>query len=224
MVRQDTAEREKTIDIKTGLPYIVFDRRNAVAGDSFSGASMKQAIIISDMLEDFIRPDGALPVGEEGLKIIPNLQRLIAFCRQKELPIIYANDALMPGDFLFKSRLNPHGIRGTAGARIISELKPEAGDVIVHKRRFSAFFKTDLDITLREWGAGTVVIGGVSTEICVLSTAYDAVCNNFEAIVLEDCCASRLTETRDRVLEVLRKSPLYPLLRVMPLSDFLQSA
>jgi nicotinamidase-related amidase len=40
---------------------------------------MKQALIISDMLEDFIRPDGALPVGEEGLKIIPHLQTLINF-------------------------------------------------------------------------------------------------------------------------------------------------
>jgi len=185
---------------------------------------MKQALIISDMLEDFIRPDGALPVGEEGLKIIPNLQTLIKFCRQQAIPVVYANDALMPGDFLFKSRLKPHAIRGMAGTRIISELKPEAGDVIVHKRRFSAFFKTDLDITLRELGVGTVVIGGVSTEICILSTAYDAVCNNFKVIVVDDCCASRLRETRDRVLDILRKSPLYPLLRVMTLSDFLQIA
>jgi nicotinamidase/pyrazinamidase len=185
---------------------------------------MKQALIISDMLEDFIRPAGALPVGEEGLKIIPNLQRLIQFCRQKKIPIVYANDALMPDDFLFKSKLNPHGIRGTAGAQIIIELKPETADIIIHKRRFSAFFKTDLDITLREWGVGTVVIAGVSTEICVLSTVYDAVCNDFEAIVLEDCCASRSRVIRDEVLDVLRKSPLYPLLRVMPLSDFLRSA
>jgi nicotinamidase-related amidase len=184
---------------------------------------MKQALIISDMLEDFIRPDGALPVGEEGLKIIPHLQTLINFCRQREIPVVYANDALMPDDFLFKSRLRPHGIRGTSGAQIITELTPQDDELIIHKRRFSAFFKTDLDITLREWDIDTVVIGGVSTEVCVLSTAYEAVCNNFQVIVLEDCCASRFCETRDQVLDLLRKSPLFPLLQVMPLFEYLET-
>jgi len=184
---------------------------------------MKQALIISDMLEDFIRLDGPLPVGEEGIKIIPNLQTLVKFCREKAIPVIYSNDALLPDCFLFQSRMNPHAIQGTAGAQVISELNPEAGDLIVAKPRFSAFFKTDLDITLREWGVDTVVIAGVSTEICVLSTAYDAVCHDFNVIVLDDCCASRFTETRDRVLSLLKKTPLYPLLRVISLADFLKT-
>jgi len=184
---------------------------------------MKQALIVSDMLEDFIRTDGPLPMGEEGLKIIPNLQTLIRFCRAKAMPVVYSNDALVSDDFLFKSRMNPHAISGTAGAQVISELKPETGDLIVEKPRFSAFFKTDLDMTLREWGVETVVICGISTEICVLSTAYDAVCHNFNVIVLDDCCASRFTETRDRVLFLLRKTPLYPLLKVMSLADFQQT-
>lgn len=181
---------------------------------------MKQALIISDMLEDFIRMDGPLPMGEEGVKIIPNLQALIRFCRGKAIPIVYSNDALFPDCFLFKSRMNPHAIQGTAGAQVISELQPEAGDLIVEKPRFSAFFKTDLDVTLRKWGVETVVIGGVSTEVCVLSTAYDAICHDFNVIVLDDCCASRFPETRDRVLYLLRKTPLYPLLKVMSLADF----
>jgi len=181
---------------------------------------MKQALIISDMLEDFICLDGPLPVGEEGIKIIPNLQTLIRFCRGKTIPIVYSNDALPPDCFLFKSRMNPHAIQGTAGAQVIRELQPEAGDLIVEKPRFSAFFKTDLDVTLREWGVDTVVIGGISTEVCVLSTAYDAVCHDFNVIVLDDCCASRFPETRDRVLTLLRKTPLYPLLKVMSLADF----
>lgn len=130
----------------------------------------------------------------------------------------------MPDDFLFKSRAKPHGIRGKAGAQVISELKPENGDIIVPKPRFSALFKTDLDRILGERGVDTVVIGGVATEVCVLSTAYDAVCHNFTVIVLEDCCASRFRETRDQVLDLFRKSPLYPLLRVMSLADFQQTA
>jgi len=183
---------------------------------------MKPALIISDMLVDFIRPDGPMPVGEEGLKIIPGLQTAIGFCRREAIPVVYSNDALLPDDFLFKSRAKPHAIRGTAGAQVISELQPEAGDVIVHKPRFSAFFRTGLENTLRELSVDTVVIGGVATEVCVLGTAYDAVCHNFKVIVLEDCCASRFPETRDQVLDLLRKSPLYPLLKVMTLADFRQ--
>ena len=85
---------------------------------------MKPAIIITDMVKDFIRLDGPLPVGEEGLKIIPNLQKLKEISREKKLPFIYANDALMPNDFLFKARVKPHGIRD-AGGRGIDELKGE---------------------------------------------------------------------------------------------------
>jgi len=183
---------------------------------------MRLAAIVCDMIEDFIRPDGPLPVGGEGLRIIPNLQRLKEFCRRRALPFVYANDSLMPDDFLFRSRMRPHALRGTAGTRVIDELSPEPGDLVVHKRRFSAFFRTDLDITLKEWGVDTVVLGGVATEVCILTTAYDAVCHNFEVIVLEDCCASRFRENHEKVISLLRNGPLYPLLRVMGLSDLVK--
>ena len=72
---------------------------------------MKPAIVLTDMVNDFIRLDGALPVGEEGLKIIPRLQKLLSACRKKNIPFIYANDALLPNDFMFESQMRPHGIR-----------------------------------------------------------------------------------------------------------------
>ncbi|NMB41666.1 MAG: cysteine hydrolase [Firmicutes bacterium] len=183
---------------------------------------MKPAIVLTDMVNDFIRLDGALPVGEEGLKIIPRLQKLLSACRKKNIPIIYANDALLPNDFMFESQMRPHGIRGTAGVQIIDELKPEDSDLIVHKRRLSAFFKTDLDITLKEWDIDTIIVGGVAAEVCVLSTAYDGISHNFRVIVLEDCCASRFKEIHGHTIAVLKRSPMYPLLRVMTLAKFLQ--
>lgn len=184
---------------------------------------MKIAVIITDMVEDFIRLDGPLPVGAEGFKIIPKLQKLIEICREKTVPVIFANDALMPNDFLFKSRMRPHGIRGTAGVQVIDELKPQDSDLIIQKRRLSAFFKTDLDITLREWKIDTIVLGGVATEACVLSSAYDGISHDFKAIVLEDCCASRFRQTHEHIIAVLKVSPLYPLLRVMTLAELVNS-
>jgi nicotinamidase-related amidase len=174
------------------------------------------------MVKDFIHLDGPLPVGEEGLKIIPNCQKLLEVCRGKSIPIVFSNDALMPDDFMFKSRMKPHGIRGSAGVEIIDELKPQASDLVMGKRRLSAFFRTGLDITLRDWGIDTVVVGGVAAEICVLSTAYDGVSNSFRVIVLEDCCASRFKYVHEHIITVLKVSPMYPLLRVMTLDEFLQ--
>lgn len=184
---------------------------------------MKPAIVITDMIEDFLRPDGPLPIGEEGLKIIPNLQQLAALCHQKALPLVYANDALTADDFLFRSRMKPHAIKGTAGDALIRELRAEPSDFIIHKRRFSAFFETGLDVTLRGWGVDTVVLGGIATEVCVLATAYDGVCHDFEVIVLEDCCASRFRQTHEKVISLLRKGPLYPLLKVMTLGGVFKS-
>jgi len=178
------------------------------------------AVIITDMVADFIRLDGPLPVGEEGLKIIPKLQELIGFCRNKSIPVVFSNDALMPNDFLFQSRMKPHGIRGTAGVQVIEELQPQSTDLIMQKRRLSAFFKTDLDITLKEWEVDTIVLGGVATEACILSSAYDGISHDFKVIVLEDCCASRFRTTHEHVIAVLKVSPLYPLLRVMTLPEF----
>ena len=183
---------------------------------------MKLAVVITDMVNDFIKLDGPLPVGEEGLKIIPRLQKLIGVCREEKIPVILANDALMPNHLMFKSLMKPHGILGTSGVEIIEELNKEKDNLIVHKRRLSAFFKTDLDITLKEWDIDTIVVGGVAAEICVLSTAYDAISHNYKAIVLEDCCASRFKEIHSHIIAVLKASPMYPLLRVMTLEKFLQ--
>lgn len=185
---------------------------------------MKPAIIIVDMLKDNVDPNSPFSIGEEGRNIIPNLQRLLAFAREKMFPVVYANDSFLVNDFLFQSVMKPHTIRGTAGAEVIDELQPQNSDIILPKRRFSAFFKTDLDITLKELGIDTIVVGGIATEVCVTMTALDSLANNFRAIILSDCCASYTAETRDRALSLHQKSPLRPLLRIMTLAEFISSS
>src|SRR5437764_12512826 len=68
----------------------------------------------------------------------------------------------------------PHALSGSKGAEIVPEVAPAAGDVIITKRRYSGFFGTDLDITLRERGVDTLRLVGDCTNICVLYTAADA--------------------------------------------------
>jgi nicotinamidase-related amidase len=110
--------------------------------------------------------------------------------------------------------MEPHSLRGSRGAEVIDELRRAASDIVLSKRRFSAFFKTDLDQTLRTLQAETVVLAGIATHVCVLGTALDALSNDFSAIILEDCCAAHRQEYHGPVLDAFRKTPLYPLLRV----------
>ena len=95
-------------------------------------------------------------------------------------------------------------------------------DIVLPKRRFSAFFKTDLDMTLRLLQIDTVAVTGITTHFCVLTTALDALCHDFRAVILEDCSAAPTPEIHQRTLDNYRRNPLYPLLRVMDSSAFLQ--
>ncbi len=183
---------------------------------------MKPAIIVVDMLKDNMKESPRNPFLQEGRAILPNLQRLLGESRKKGFPIIFACDSFLKDDFIFKSRLKVHSIRGTKGAEVIDDLKPEPVDFILPKRRFSAFFKTDLDQTLRMLGVDTIIVTGMTTEVCVLMTALDGLSHDFSVILLEDCSASRKKEFHQGCLNLYRDSALYPLLRVMTLDAFLK--
>ncbi|MDI7260340.1 MAG: isochorismatase family cysteine hydrolase [Thermodesulfobacteriota bacterium] len=183
---------------------------------------MKPAIIVVDMVKDIFKEGSRLPVTKEAREILPNLQRLLEESRKRGIPVIFACDSFLEGDFIFKGRMKVHSLRGTKGSEVIDDLKPKSADIILPKRRFSAFFKTDLDQTLRLLGVDTIVVTGITTEVCVLATALDGLCHDFSAILLEDCCASRSKEMHQRCLNLYRDFVLYPLLKVMTLEEFLK--
>ncbi len=180
---------------------------------------MNPAIIVVDMLEgnyEHIQADE-----RDEMKIIPLVRDFLKQCRGKSIPVIFACDSFLENDFIFKSRMKPHAIRGTSGVKPLRALDIEKTDIILEKRRFSAFFKTDMDQTLRTMGVDTVAVCGIHTHFCVLATALDAVCLDFNSIILEDLCAAYKTEIHENCIESYRKSAVYPVLRVMPSSNFL---
>jgi nicotinamidase-related amidase len=183
---------------------------------------MKPAIIVVDMLKDNLKESPRNPYFHGGKTIIPNLQRLLEEGRKKEFPIIFACDSFLQGDFIFGGKMKVHSLRGTKGAEVIDDLKPEPTDIILPKRRFSAFFKTDLDQTLRVLGVDTIVVTGITTEVCVLMTVMEGLSHDFSAILLEDCSGSRDKEFHQGCLHLYRDFALYPLLRIMTLDEFLK--
>jgi nicotinamidase-related amidase len=183
---------------------------------------MKPAIIVVDMLKDNLKESSRNPYLQEGRAIIPNLQRLLEEGRKRGLPVIFACDSFLEGDFIFRGRMKVHSLRGTKGAEVVDDLEPRLTDMILPKRRFSAFFKTDLDQTLRVLGVDTIIVTGMTTEVCVLMTAMDGLSHDFSVIFLEDCSASRNKEFHQGCLNLYRDFALYPLFRIMTLDEFLK--
>lgn len=140
----------------------------------------KYAVIVIDMLNDFVTGPIASPRVDH---IIEPIKNLCAKARELGIPVVYANDSHTPEvDKEFKV-WGPHAVEGTKGAEIIDALKPEKGDIIVPKKTYSAFFSTPLDLILRELGVDTVIITGWQADCCCRHTSADAFFRGFDIVV-----------------------------------------
>jgi ureidoacrylate peracid hydrolase len=154
-------------------------------------ATRSTGVIVVDMVNEFCKPGGAMVLpGYEAL-VAPQT-KVIAAAREAGCPILWVVDthrANVRQDREFLKR-EPHCLEGSWGARVIDDLEPRADDVFVVKRRYSAFFNTDLDLTLRDLRLESVVVFGVVTNICVRSTVHDAFFLGYQVVVPEDCVAA----------------------------------
>jgi nicotinamidase-related amidase len=161
----------------------------------------KTAIIVVDMINDFV--DGVLG-SSHAQDIVPAVSELLAFGRRNNMPCIFTNDSHLLGIDRELKLWGDHGIKDTEGSQVVPALKPIEGDYVVTKRRYSAFFQTDLELTLRELGVNKLIIAGVATNICVQSTAIDALYRNYEIVIPKETTASFDPEARLYSLEYLK--------------------
>ena len=129
----------------------------------------KKALIIIDMLNDFIEEKGALYCGQNARAIIPFIQQRLRLYRKNNDPIFYLQDSHDKDDKEFE-RFDEHGVIGTWGNEIIPELSPEPGEKVIPKKRFSGFYNTPLENELKIAGAEEIEVVGVCTSICVMDT------------------------------------------------------
>ena len=157
------------------------------------------------MIHDFADPQGSLYCGTSMQRIIPVIQAEVARARKAGEPVVHLTDDHLPDDAEF-AMFPPHAIHGTAGAEIIPALAPAPGDIRIPKRRYSGFFGTDLDITLRERGIDTLRLVGDCTNICVLYTAADARNLGYAVEVVRDGVTSFDAEAHADALRELEKT------------------
>jgi len=137
--------------------------------------------------------------------VIGVITRELSRARAAREPVVYLTDDHLRDDAEFQM-FPPHAIHGTKGAEVIPQVAPADGDVVIPKRRYSGFFGTDLDITLREKGVDTLRLVGDCTNICVLYTAADARNLGYAVEVVRDGVTSFDLEAHRDALRELEKT------------------
>lgn len=149
------------------------------------------AVIVVDMVNDFCKPGGAMVLpGYE--RLVPPQLRVIEAARASDVPVLWVHDAHRPNVRQDREWLKrtPHCTEGTWGVEVIEDLGARPDEIHIVKRRYSSFFQTDLDVTLKDLKVHQLVVFGVVTNICVRSTVHDAFFNGYQVIVPHDCCAA----------------------------------
>jgi nicotinamidase-related amidase len=163
------------------------------------------AVVLIDVQNDFFTG----PLKAKNVKnIIEPLQRLIVAARKNQVPVIYNIDAHYPQDMEVVRKWGNHAIKGTLGAQVIADLKPEEGkDYIVEKRTYSGFFETGLDPLLRSFykgeGVKTVILGGLHTNICIRHTSADAFFRGYHIVISKDGVEALTPEDQEQGLKYL---------------------
>jgi nicotinamidase-related amidase len=180
------------------------------------------ALIIIDMVKDNFAPEHQLPITPLAQKIIAPINRLSAFFRKNNFPVVFSTDAFNQDDFIFSGRMRPHSIAGTPGAEVVDSLVRQDHDYWLPKPRFSAFFKTGLEQWLQQRNVTICAVTGIATNFCVLTTVMDALCHNFKAILIEDCAAAASEHIHKQTIEIYQRNPLYPLFQILKSNEFMR--
>jgi nicotinamidase-related amidase len=124
---------------------------------------------------------------------LQGIVRLVHAARAAGHPVIFTQELHRPELVDFGRELDGnepvHCLEGAPGTELVDELRPAAGEWTIHKRRYSAFFATDLDLLLRGLGVRTIVVCGYLTDVCVHYTCVDAHQHDYRIRLVRDACA-----------------------------------
>jgi nicotinamidase-related amidase len=182
----------------------------------------RPALLIIDMVKDTLDENRPVPITPLARRLFDPINNLIRAFRNASWPVVFATDSFAVGDFIFGGKMKPHSLAGTSGAAVAEELDRHPEDLWLPKPRFSAFFRTCLEEWLRGRGVTLCAVAGITTNFCVLTTAMDALCCDFKAVILEDCATAATESIHRQTLDIYRKNVLYPLFRIMPSEQLLE--
>jgi biuret amidohydrolase len=184
----------------------------------------RTALIIIDMQRDFLEPGGfGAALGNDVSRLhaaVGPCAKVLAAARTAALLVIHTREGhradladappikVERGDPALRiGAPGPMGrilVRGEPGHEIIPQLCPIAGEPVIDKPGKGAFYQTDLELMLKNRAIATLLVCGVTTEVCVNTTVREANDRGFRCIVLADCCASYFPDFHDMGLKMIK--------------------
>ncbi len=183
------------------------------------------ALVVIDMQRDFLDPQGYAAMAGLDVSLlraaIPGVARVLAAARDAGLLIVHTREANapdlsdVPPAFMEATRrtgapvgsAGPLGrllIRGEFGAGIVDELAPRGTEIVIDKPGFSAFEGTALGSMLTMRGIRSLILCGITTEVCVSSTLRTAIDRGFRCVTLRDACASADVSLHDAAMRMIQ--------------------
>lgn len=165
----------------------------------------KQAVLVVDVVKDFTDPTGKVP-HPQAAGIVPHIDQFTQAARAQGAVIIWVIDFHRAGkpDWELEN-VRVHCQEGTPGVELAPPLAPQPEDYVIHKRRYSAFVGTDLDLILRDNRVDTVFLTGTKTNVCIRATAQDAFEHNYHVIVPRECVSTDKEHLQQANLEDIGK-------------------
>lgn len=166
---------------------------------------MKKALLIIELLQDFFK-EGLLAEHRE--RLVASVNELVDAAHEQGVPVIWIRQEykadLSDAPLYNRKKNKPITIEGTDGSKFLPELHQAENDYRIVKKRFSAFFGTELEKILKQLEIDTLIISGVNTMTCVRVTAIDAYQRDYEVILALDCVDSYDTEQHENSIKYLQ--------------------
>ena len=167
-------------------------------------AMKKPVLIVIDMLNDFLDRWEAARKEE----LVQAINELVVIVRNAGHPVLWVRQEFEPNLRDAFPEMKAKGIqitiKGTPGAQILSDLAVSPADPVIVKKRYSAFFGTNLDEVLNQFHPDSIILAGINTHACVRMTAIDAYQRDWPVILASDCVDSYDREHHDITLRYIK--------------------
>ena len=163
------------------------------------------ALLLIDVISDFEFEDGEKLL----TNALPAAKRLAELKRRAKshgIPVIYVNDNFGKWQEDFKAMVAEILAGKSRGREIVEIMKPDEDDFYVLKPQRSAFFSTTLELLLENLGVKKLIMGGVSTDICILGSANDAYMRDYDLIIPRDCVAAAEQRYSGEALDLMERT------------------
>ncbi|MFG2957499.1 cysteine hydrolase family protein [Streptomyces sp. NPDC048291] len=167
-------------------------------------------LIVVDIQGGDVEPSAArteIPHMDGRAERMPRVHELIRRTREQGIPVVWIQEVHKPNLVDIGRELDgsegPHCVEGWAETELSQGLRPRPDEFLIRKRRYSAFFGTELEIVLKAYRAETVILIGGLTDVCVHYTAVDAHQHDYRVRVVTDCVGGSSRDAHDAALRAI---------------------